>query len=136
MVMGKHHQKSTRHCAHCGQRFFVNPRIGRRHRFCGAPACVRISRAAAQEKWRAQQVNRDHFKGPEHVLRVQEWRKAHAYYWRERKAAKHVLNQQFVLPKKLSAMMRYIALQDSIDTRVALEIGLAIISQALRYKIR
>jgi hypothetical protein len=136
MVMELHHHKSTRHCAHCGQRFFVNPRIGRRHRFCGAPACVRVSRATAQGKWRSQQANRDHFTGSAHVLRVQEWRKTHHQYWRESRTAKPVLSQQFALPKKLSAMMRYVALQDMIDTRFALEIALAIISQALRYKIR
>jgi hypothetical protein len=136
MVMESHHYKSTRHCAHCGQRFIVNHRIGKRHRFCGAPACVRTSRATAQEKWRSQQANRDHFTGSAHVLRVQEWRKTHPHYWRKRRAAKLVLSRQFVLPKKLSAMMRCVALQDMIDTRFALEIALAIISQALRYKIR
>jgi hypothetical protein len=136
MVMEKHHHKSTRRCAHCRQRFLVNPRIGKRHRFCGAPACVRASRATAQKKWWSQQTNRDHFTGPVHVQRVRDWRKAHPHYWRKRRAAKPVLSQQFAVPKKLSAMMRYAALQDMIDTHFALEMALAIISQALRYKIR
>jgi hypothetical protein len=136
MVMEKHHHKSTRRCAHCRQRFLVNPRIGKRHRFCGAPACVRASRAMAQQKWRSQQTNLDHFTGSEHVQRVREWRKVHPHYWRKRRGPKYTLGSEFVVPKKLSAMMRCVALQDMIDTRFALEIALAIISQALRYKIR
>jgi hypothetical protein len=134
--MEKHHHKSTRHCAHCRQRFLVNPRIGKRHRFCGAPACVRASRATAQEKWRSKQDNRDFFTGSAHVQRVRDWRLAHPQYWRKRRAGKKVLSPKFAVPKELSARMRYVALQDMIDTRFALETALAIISQALRYKIR
>jgi hypothetical protein len=120
MVMKtNHHRISTRRCAHCGQPFDVNPRIGRRQRYCSKPNCVRASRRASQKKWLKQLANRDHFKGRENVDRVRDWRKAHPAYW-QKKGRLPGLN----IKKEMASILREVALQDSIDTHLALLIGL------------
>jgi hypothetical protein len=140
MVMDKHHHKSTRRCAQCGQRFLVNPRLGKRHRFCPKPSCVRASRASARKKWLRKNGGKDYFIGrqmrPKNLDRVLRWRARNPGYWRRTRLEKLALQPQIALPKKICTAMRYVSLQDTIDTRFALEIALAIISQALRYKIR
>jgi hypothetical protein len=66
--------------------FEADYRNGHHQHYCSGPACRRASRVAAQRKWRRQPENRDHFRGPEEVKRVQEWRQAHPDYWKQRSA--------------------------------------------------
>jgi hypothetical protein len=114
----------------------VNPRLGKRHRYCAEPACARASRAAAQKKWLSKNGGKAYFTGEVHADRVRRWREHHPRYWQKEHPAKLTLPPETTLPKKLSAALRYVALQETIDTRFALEIGLFLITRALRYKTR
>jgi hypothetical protein len=140
MVMAQHHHKSTRRCAHCGQRFIVNPRLGKRHRFCSQPDCVHASRANARKKWLRKNGGKAYFVGrqlrPKNLDRVLRWRARNPGYWRRTHLEKLALHPQIALPKKICIAMRNVSLQDTIDTRSALEIALFLISRAFRYKIR
>lgn len=140
MVMKDHHHKPTRRCAHCSQIFVVNPRLGRRHRFCSKPACTRASRVCAQKKWLRKNGGKGYFTGKEvrskNLDRVRKWRVRNPRYWDGNDREESGLDRQMPVPGGLAAKMRYVSLQDTIDTRFALKIARAIISQALRYKIR
>ena len=111
--------KVFRRCAQCGRRFAVHPRLGRRHRFCSRPECAHASHLAAQRKWRRSPGGREYFKGGENTYHVGEWRQAHPGYWRRpgRLAG-------LAIGARLAAVLRELALQDSIDTHLALLIGL------------
>lgn len=73
-----------RKCLSCGEFFLPNHRNGDRQRYCCAAQCQRVSKAASQARWLAQPANKDYFKGPVHVARVQAWRAAHPGYGRDR----------------------------------------------------
>ena len=71
-------------CRHCKQLFVPDPRNGNRQWFCRKPECRKASKAFSQKKWQRKPENRDYFKGPTHVLRVQEWRRQNPGYWKRR----------------------------------------------------
>ncbi|HEY0945044.1 MAG TPA: hypothetical protein VGD81_07235 [Opitutaceae bacterium] len=108
-----------RRCVHCGRLFPVNPRIGRRHRFCSEPECVRASHLKSQRKWRRSPKGREYFKGPVNAESVRAWRKSHPDYWRGRGRLSGVS-----IGKPLADALCEVALQDSIDTHLALLVGL------------
>ena len=112
-------KKTFRRCVHCGRRFLVNPRLGRRHRFCARPECAHASHLAAQKKWRRSPGGREYFKGRENTFHVSEWRKAHPGYWRHRGRPAGLVGDD-----PLATVLRELALQDSIDPHLALLIGL------------
>jgi len=64
----------------CRKLFRPDPR-NRRHQYCcWAPACRAASKAASQARWLAQPENRNYFRGPVHVVRVQAWRGRHDHF--------------------------------------------------------
>ena len=69
-------------CKHCQCLFRPDPRNHKRQKFCSKPECRKASKAYSQKKWPAKKENRDYFRGPEHVKRVQRWRKNHPGYRR------------------------------------------------------
>ena len=71
-----------RKCLFCGLFFQPDYRSGSRQRYCCAAECRRTSKAASQAAWLAQTPNKDYFRGPVHVARVQAWRLAHPGYGR------------------------------------------------------
>ena len=71
-----------RKCLHCGELFRPDARNRRHQRYCCAPRCRQASKAASQRRWLDKPENRDYFRGPEQVRRVQRWRQAHPGYWR------------------------------------------------------
>ena len=77
-------------CLHCKKLFVPDYRNRGRQKYCSAPECRQASKRARQRRWLSKPENRDHFRGAENVLRVQEWRKAHPGYWKAspRKAAR------------------------------------------------
>lgn len=92
-------------CRNCNRFFFPDYRNAKHQRYCAQPDCQRASKAASQRRWLRKPANRDHFRGTEHVQRVQAWRKAHPGYWNK----KHPLTQasqnadgQHVNPKQIS----------------------------------
>lgn len=71
-----------RKCKHCKVFFSPDPRVGERQQYCSKSGCRQASKMASQRRWQAKPENRDYFRGPAHVQRVQRWRKAHPHYWR------------------------------------------------------
>lgn len=71
-----------RKCRHCNQFFRPDYRNAHHQRHCNNPECRRVSKAASQQRWLHRSGNQDYFHGPQHVRRVQEWRKAHPGYWK------------------------------------------------------
>lgn len=64
-------------CAHCHRPFRPDPRNAWHQRYCAAGECRGASKAASQRRWLGKPENRDYFRGPEHVERVRQWRRAH-----------------------------------------------------------
>ncbi len=121
------HRNHTRRCAHCGLPFAINPRLGKRHRFCTKPECAQASRRKARKNWLRKNGGKAYYLGKNNNDRVRGWRRSHPRYWKRKGASARSRSSGFTLTKQLAAAMRYVALQDTIDTRLALEIG--IISQ-------
>jgi len=44
------------------------------------------SKSASQRRWLSQPANRDYFRGPENLQRIQQWRMAHPGYWKKKSA--------------------------------------------------
>jgi len=120
----KKHAVKTRRCAHCGHRFIVNPRSARRHRFCRKPDCVQASRASARRRWLRKNGGRKYFEGRDNAERVRLWRRRNPRYWLRESRVKSIREARFRLTKRLAAALRFVALQDSIDTQLALKIGI------------
>ena len=68
-------------CLNCHELFVPDARNAKRQKYCRKPDCRKASKQASQRRWLSKPENRDYFRGPEHVKRVQEWRKAHPGYW-------------------------------------------------------
>ena len=81
-----------RKCLCCCRMFDPDYRNSHHQRYCSSPPCRQASRLAAQRRWRRKPENRDHFCGPDEVKRVQEWRRAHPGYWKQKSPP--VLEQQ------------------------------------------
>jgi len=77
-------------CLFCGKLFRADARNARHQKYCPEPACRKASKAASQRAWLAKPENRDYFRGPEHVARVQSWRAGHPEYWRRTKGTRRV----------------------------------------------
>ena len=63
-----------RKCRCCTELFSPDYRNAQRQEYCFKPECRKESKVASQQKWLLN--NPDYFKGSEHVVRVQEWRRA------------------------------------------------------------
>lgn len=119
-----HKSKPSRLCAHCGHPFAVDPRPGKRHHFCSRLACARASRRATQKKWRNGAGKGNPADGWIDIERVREWRKRHPQYWKRVRRSGRQQLAAFRLTRSLAAALKGLALQDTIDTRLALEIGI------------
>jgi hypothetical protein len=73
-------QAGQRKCLGCGQYFDPDRRVSARQQYCSAVACRQVSKAQSHQRWRSKPENRDYFRGPVHVARVQAWRAAHPGY--------------------------------------------------------
>lgn len=74
--------QGQRKCRHCHRSYLPDLRNRYHQQYCPRPECQRASKRASQLHWLKKRANRDYFCGPEHVKRVQEWRKQHPHYWR------------------------------------------------------
>ena len=61
-------------CLRCKEFFAPDYRNAKKQSYCRNPDCRKASKAASQRQWSRQ--NPGYFKGPDHVERVREWRKA------------------------------------------------------------
>ena len=75
-------QAGERKCMSCGDFFDPDHRNRKRQRYCAATDCRRASATASQAAWLTKPQNKDYFRDPLHVARVQAWRIAHPGYGR------------------------------------------------------
>lgn len=114
-----------RKCKHCGKLFTPDPRNATRQRYCSQPECRRASKASSQRRWLQKPENRDYFRGPYNVKRVQRWRKDHPGYWRKKPIA---LQDPLIVqaPENNNDTGDFVhhALQDSLVLQPAVFVGL------------
>jgi hypothetical protein len=111
--------------------FEPDPRNWNRQRYCAKPACRKASKALSQKKWQEKPENLDYFKGPDHVKRVQDWRRRNPGYWK-RPSSKEValqdpLNLQPAennIKNHESELLSNSALQDLLTVQPTVIIGL------------
>lgn len=75
-------RSGTCKCLHCHTFFKPNPRSKGRQKFCSTSECQKASKSASQKKWLQKTQNKNYFRGPENVQRVQHWRSNHPKYWK------------------------------------------------------
>ena len=94
-------QAGQRKCLCCGDFFDPDHRNRERQRYCAAAGCRRASHAVSQAAWLAKPQNKDYFRDPLHVAKVQAWRVAHPGYSRSkpRKARSQPALQDALIPQ-------------------------------------
>ena len=90
-------QSGQRKCLCCGLFFESDHRNLTRQRYCSATACRHASKAASQATWLARPQNREYFRDPVHVARVQAWRTAHPGYGRGRHLTPRALQDSLIV---------------------------------------
>ena len=121
--------KRRRKCKHCRKYFTPDPRNAHKQEYCSETACRKASKAAAQAKWLAKDGNRDYFRGPANVNRVQEWRKDNPGYWRRRNKTSSVALKDHSKGKStqkqpVAAQLPRNALQDLLNAQLPVFVGL------------
>jgi hypothetical protein len=116
-------------CKNCNELFVPDYRNANRQRYCSKPDCKKASKAASQAKWLQKPENRDHFRGPVNVKRVQQWRADHPGYWRRKVNTSADALQDACFAKHTEKTLdntdfAHNALQDSFITQPAVLIGL------------
>ena len=125
-------------CAHCGQKFTVNPRLGKRHRYCGHAECRRMAKADSQRRWLSKPENDGYFKGAGNALRVRLWRAANP---RPKASNSQRVVQRLTTPR-LSAALKACGVQDLSERQLALMLGVlstlarTSVQEAIARKIR
>ncbi|VEN74123.1 conserved hypothetical protein [Candidatus Desulfarcum epimagneticum] len=120
-------QTKKKKCRHCKRLFSSDPRNLKRQKYCPRPECRKASKAKSQKRWLEKPENRHYFRGPEHVRRVQEWRKKNPGYWKRKKppsgksALQDSLNQE---NHEISNRYVDVALQDVLKSQGPVLIGL------------
>lgn len=108
-------------CPHCQQLFTPDARNATRQRYCSKPGCRKHSKAESQSRWLQKPENRDYFRGPEHVLRVQRWRAANPGYWRRIKRRPGALQDPSIAQVAVSNTDRHHAEKDALQDLLILQ---------------
>ena len=116
-------------CKNCHTFFYPDPRNAKRQKFCTTPECRIASKRQSQRKWLNKHQNKDYFKGPENVLRVQQWRGRHPGYWRRKHNTDKItlqdpLTVQLIENKEDTDKLPATALQDLSITQPYVLLGL------------
>ncbi len=116
-------------CCHCRRLFIPDPRNRERQKYCKRNKCRMASKAASQRKWINKPENKDYFRGPENIRRVQEWRKQNPGYWKPKRSSKAIALQDPLMPqlvenKKNNRDFTNNTLQDLLNVQPAVIIGL------------
>lgn len=75
-----------------------------------------MARTKWLEKWKLEHEGKSYFTGKENCTHVRNWRAETPKYWRRLKRAKCAQRPQFRLIQYRLSAMRFVALQDTIDT--------------------
>jgi hypothetical protein len=73
-------KNKRRRCLGCRKLYYPHPRTRSGQKYCPEPRCGAASKKASQRRWLEKPENRDYFRGPQHVSRVQAWREEHPEY--------------------------------------------------------
>jgi hypothetical protein len=120
-------------CLHCKGLFVPDYRNRGRQQYCSTPECRQVSKQASQQRWLGQAANRDYFRGPENVKRVQQWRAEHPGYWKKRPrqpvgALQETCSAQLAVSKEVASLapqqLSLPALQDLCSAQAPLLVGL------------
>lgn len=120
-------------CLHCKKLFVPDYRNRGRQKYCPAAECQAVSKRSSQQRWLSQPENRDYFRGPENVKRVQQWRVEHPGYWKRRcrnprRTLQETCSEQVVvlherIPTQAPQVSRP-ALQELCEVKTPLLVGL------------
>jgi hypothetical protein len=112
-------------CKHCKKLFIPDPRNAKRQHYCSKPQCRYASKKDSQRRWLSKPENRDYFRGPENVLRVQCWRQTNPGYSQKTKTALQdpLIGQPAVNIDDTDKLVSG-ALQDLLNPQPAVLIGL------------
>ena len=72
-------------CRNCRRLFVPDHRNREKQDYCEKAPCRKASKAASQKKWLSKSENKDYFRGPDNVERVQKWREDTPGYWKRTK---------------------------------------------------
>lgn len=112
-------------CKHCKKLFIPDSRNTNRQRYCSNPGCRKASKKISQRRWLSKPENRKYFRGPENVIRVQQWRKNNPGYRKKTKyALQDSLIEQHAVNIDDTAKFANRPLQDSLIIQPAVIIGL------------
>ena len=122
-------QKRKCKCRHCKELFRPDPCNAGRQKYCSKPECHKASKAESQRRWLAKPENRNYFRGPDNVRRVQQWREAHPGYSRRKKpdgekALQDLSNEKQQQNKNLTEHLPRSALQDLLNGQPLVLLGL------------
>lgn len=119
-------RRRRRKCLCCQELFRPDPRNRRHQRYCCKPACRHVSHAASQRRWLSKPENRDYFRGPINVMRVQAWRRTHPGYAQRAGPHLRAALQDDSCPQRVdsSSHSASLALQEIISAQPVVLIGL------------
>ena len=123
-------RRRRRNCIVCKELLHPDPRNIGRQKACSLAACQKARKALSQRRWLSKPENRDYFRGPEHVRRVQAWRRKNPNHRPSRAPAKGapVLQDpsvsQPVEDEPLKLSLTNLALRDALSTQHVLLTGL------------
>lgn len=80
-----------RKCKHCRELFIPDYRNKNKQKYCAKPDCRKASKTAAHKKWLQKEENKNYFRNPENVSRVQEWRRNNPGYWQRQQSRRNAL---------------------------------------------
>ncbi len=114
-------------CRNCRRLFIPDPRNINSQEYCFKPECRKASKKASQGKWLNKPENKEYFRGPENVKRVQEWRKDNPGYWKREK--KQPALQDPLMVQTIETNKNYVdftnnALQDFLQAQPPVIVGL------------
>jgi len=73
-------KRRRRKCKNCQSLYKPDCRNLRHQEYCPEPECKKASKAQSQKKWLNKTENKDYFKNPDNVRRVQPWREKNPGY--------------------------------------------------------
>ena len=100
-------RRRKRKCLHCQVLFHPDPRNVRHQKYCSETECRKASKTASQRRWLSKEANKDYFRGPENVKRVQVWRNTHTGYWRSNGLLKDFALQDDLIKNTGESMHTY-----------------------------
>ncbi len=122
------HPIRKRKCRNCYKLFRPDPRNKKKQKHCSEPDCRKASKTAAQARWLAKKENRNYFRSPENVQRVQEWRAQRPGYWRNGAKSENALqdhsSEKTLDNQKVTHKLTQAALQDLLITQRSVLAGL------------